>query len=233
MSRLVWERQDHHSGVDHGVLYFNNETLPWNGLISVEENTEESSSSERYLDGRRIVDRKTDDAFSAAVECFTYPERLVRHGDIFDMSYRSNKGPGYEIHLIYNALARVGKAKYVHAGSTSLSVDLATRPRAMPLLRAPSAHLIVDTNLAYPPMVTQLEAILYGTDDWAPRLPDPEELTALFDANSLFRVVDNGDGTATLTAPEEVFHWLNATHAVVDWPYVNKVASDTVRLRNF
>lgn len=234
MSRLTWEQKDYSAGVDRGALYFaDGEVVPWNGLISVDENTGELNSSVRYLDGRRIVNRLTDDAFTASVDCYTYPERLDRHRGIFDMSYRSAKGSGHEIHLIYNALARVGKAKYVYNAASSLQLDIATRPRPMPLLRAPSAHVIVDTSLAYPPIVDALEDILYGTADVAPRLPNPEELAELFDVNALFQVVDNGDGTATLTAPEEVFHWLSETHARVDWPYVNQVDEDTVRLRNF
>jgi hypothetical protein len=103
----------------------------------------------------------------------------------------------------------------------------------MPLLRSPSAHIIISTATAFPPAVTAVENVLYGDDNEDARFPDPEELVPIFDVNALFTVVDNGDGTATISAPDEVFTWLNDSQGVADWPYVNYVDEETVRIRNF
>lgn len=234
MTRLTWSDRDYYAGVDRGAIYFRGgEVEVWNGLIKVDEAPTDIRERVRYRDGRRTVNQRAEDAFAASVDCFSYPERLNAYGVVFDMSYRVKKSTGYEIHLVYNAMPRISGVKYAQRESSPLTVDLVTKPRAMPLLRAPSAHVIIDTELAYPPVVVEFEKLLYGEEHTNPRFPNPEELVDIFDVNALFQVVDNGDGTATISAPDEVFDWLTSTHAIVDWPYVNNVDSDTVRIRNW
>lgn len=234
MSRLTWTERKHYGGVDHGVVYSRNGSVEtWNGLISVTEKPSDIRERIRHRDGQKTINQRVSDSFSATVECWTYPQLLSNRRAIFDFSYRTQTSSGYEIHLVYNALANITGTQYAQDEASPLSFDIWTRARAMPLERMPSAHLIIDSSDAFPGAVAAFENVLYGDVDVAPRFPEPEELITIFDLNSLFQVVDNGDGTATLIAPDEVFEWFNAYEGRADWPYVNQVTPDTVRLRNF
>lgn len=238
MSRLTWTERKYHSGVDRGVVYSRDGSVEtWNGLISVAEKPTDIRERVRYRDGVRSINHRSEDSFAATIECFTYPLSLFstvpRTRPGFDMSYRTKTESGYEIHLIYNAVPRINGVTYKQNEHTPLTIDISTRPMMMPLSRAPSAHLIINTSTVYPGVLVEFEQVLYGGDDSDPRMPLPDDLISLFDVNALFRVIDNGDGTATLIAPDEVFEWFNATQGQVDWPYVNRVAPDTVRIRNF
>jgi hypothetical protein len=234
MSRLTWTERKHYGGVDRGAVYSRNGSVEaWNGLISVTEKPSDIRERVRHRDGMKTINQRVSDSFSATAECWTYPQLLSNHRTIFDFSYRSRTSTGYEIHLVYNALAHMTGVQYAQDEASPLTFDIWTRPRAMPLERMPSAHLIIDSSEAYPPVVAAFEDLLYGDGESDPRFPDPEELITIFDINALFQVVDNGDGTATISAPDEVFEWLSDTHAIADWPYVNNVDEDTVRIRNF
>lgn len=234
MSRLTWTERKYHSGVDRGAVYSRDESVEaWSGLISITEKPTDIRQRVRYREGVRVVNHRAEDSFSGTVECFTYPDWLLNSRLTFDMTYRIQTSGGYEIHLVYNASAYTTGRTYAQNETTPFTFDISTKPRQMPLLRAPSAHLIIDTSAAYPPVIVEFEKVLYGDETSDPRLPSPEEIIEIFDVNALFTVVDNGDGTATLSAPDEVFEWLNSTQAVVDWPYVNRVTDDTVRIRNW
>lgn len=234
MSRLTWMERDYQTGADRGVLYFHTgEVEVWNGLITVTEKPTDIFERVRYRDGVRFMNRRAEDSFSATIDCFTYPDAVLRPQSVFDMTYRVQTMKGHEIHLVYNAMARVPGGKYSQNEPSSFSLDISTKPRPMPMMRAPSAHLVIDTSTAYPPVVAEFENRLYGTDLQGPGVPTPDDIASIFDVNALFQVVDNGDGTATITAPDEVFEWLSTTQAIVDWPYVNNVDADTVRIRNW
>lgn len=235
MSRLTWDDRNYDLGADRGVVYLHNgEVEVWNGLTAVTEKPSDIRTRVRYRDGVRSLNQRAEDSYSATVECYTYPDAILGARTAFDMSYRVRTGKGYEIHLVYNAIARSTGAAYKQQDDlTPFTIDILTKPRVMPLLRSPSAHVIVDASKAYPPAVAAVETILYGDDHDEPRFPNPEDLVPIFDVNALFKVVDNGDGTATLTAPDDVFEWLSATEADVDWPYVNRVSEDTLRIRSF
>lgn len=234
MSRLTWTERKYYSGVDRGVVYSRSGSVEvWNGLISVAEKPSDIRTRVRYMDGRKTVNQRSEDSFAATIDCHTYPTVLTKTRAEFDLTYRVKTNNGYEIHIVYNALGRFAGGLYAQNETTPFTFDIFTRPKEMPLLRKPSAHLVIDTSLAYGPVVDKFEEVLYGTDLAEPRLPGPEEVVDIFDVNALFQVVDNGDGTATISAPDEVFAWFSATYAIVDWPYVTTVDEDTVRIRNF
>lgn len=235
MTRLTWDDRQHYGGCDRGVVYFQNgEAAVWNGLTAVTEKPSDLRTRVRYRDGQKSVNQRVEDSFSATVECFTYPDTVLGARTVFNMSYRVQTLKGYEIHLVYNAIARVTGAAYQQEDQiTPFTFDITTKPRPMPLERMPSAHLIIDTSTAFPGAVAEIEAVLYGSDVIQPRFPVPDDLVPIFDINAYFTVIDNGDGTATITAPDEIFEWLSETQAIADWPYVNSVDEETVRIRNF
>lgn len=217
MSRLTWDDRDYETGLDRGVFFpINGDGEVWNGLVSVQERSEELSSRVRYRDGVKVVNQRSEDSFSASVFTFALPSSF-RPREEFGFSYRVMTAAGYKIHIVYNAMAIKPGQAYGQTEISPLKVDISTRPMAI-LGAKPSAHLIVDTSVAYSWALEAFEDILYGSDMVDSRLPSPEELVELFEVNSILRVIDHGDGTFTITGPDEAIQMLDDTTFQITWP---------------
>jgi len=235
MTRLTWEARDYEIGVDRGVYYPREGAAEvWNGLVSVVENTPDISDRVRYVEGRKIAQHRREDSFSATVSAFSHPSSfLLNPRAPFGMSYRVETAKGHKIHLVYNALAHISGRNYGQADSPEpFNLNISTVPVAM-LDLMPSAHLIIDTADAYPGSVTQFEDVLYGNNDFDPRLPSPSEAFDIFELNALFKIIDNGDGTFTMEAPDEYIEWLSLTQVEAEWPRITTLDEDTYRIRSW
>lgn len=236
--------------------------VPWIGLIKVSENPNGGDARETYLDGIKIVNRSRPEDFKASIEAFTYPtefeecegaETLAnglratqQNRKMFGMSYRTKVGNdidslqhAYKIHLIYNALAAPTGKDYESLSDSSdpmtFSWDISTRPVRFedPFFGVRyTAHLVLDSRVIYPWALSAVEDVLYGTDTTSPRLPDPQELLGLFVDNALLKVVDNGDGTWTITGPDTAITDLGNDEFQIDWPSVVDVTDETVKISN-
>jgi hypothetical protein len=227
MTRLVWDKvteRDYEAGLDRGVFYpLNGPGHAWNGLTSVEESPSGGDARPRYLDGQKIADMRRNGEFLATVSAFTYP---VVSGDAlstskrpsrFSMSYRVQTETSYKLHLVYNALAAPSQRNYAYESTDPLSWSITTRGLSGPDNIVVS-HLILESDTAYPETMAALEAVLYG-DDWnVPRIPMPDEVFQIFEDNSILQVIDNGDGTFTVTGPDEAIQMLDATTFQISWP---------------
>ena len=85
MARLVWDKTGEHlyeTGVDHGVLYFPDQTgaykngVAWNGLISVSESPSGAEATGQYADNIKYLNLISADEFGATIEAYTYPEEF-------------------------------------------------------------------------------------------------------------------------------------------------------------
>lgn len=85
MARLVWDKTGEHlyeTGVDHGVLYFPDQTgaykngVAWNGLISVSESPSGAEATGQYADNIKYLNLISTEEFSATIEAYTYPEEF-------------------------------------------------------------------------------------------------------------------------------------------------------------
>lgn len=230
MTRLAWDERPYETGVDRGVFYPpNGEAEVWNGLTAVNESPSESEERTQYLDGIKYQRRRSVDSFSATVEAFTYPSSLLEYDDEthrlsprtlskeFGLSYRVMTEDGYKIHLVYNALARPTDRAYSYDTVSPFSWELTTRPTLI-FNGKFSAHLVIDSSVAYPSTMAELEDLLYGSDAETPHLPTPEEIMAVFESNAILTVVDNGDGTWTATGPNEAITLLPNNLFTIDWP---------------
>jgi hypothetical protein len=92
---------------------------------------------------------------------------------------------------------------------------------------ARTAHLILDTAVAYSSAVVDLEDVLYGTDETDPRLPEPQEVLDIFEANAILQIIDHGDGSFTAIGPDSVVQMLDATSFEISWPSVVILDADT------
>lgn len=85
MAKLVWDKTGEHlyeTGVDHGVLYFPDQTgaykngVAWNGLISVSESPSGAESTGQYADNIKYLNLISAEEFGATIEAYTYPEEF-------------------------------------------------------------------------------------------------------------------------------------------------------------
>lgn len=83
MARLEWDKTGEHlyeTGVDHGVLYFPDQTgaykngVAWNGLTSVTESPSGAEATGQYADNIKYLNLISAEEFGATIEAFTYPE---------------------------------------------------------------------------------------------------------------------------------------------------------------
>lgn len=221
MTRLKWNdntRRAYEVGADRGVYYpIDGPGEVWNGLTSVQESPSDDGISEHYLDGTKVQQRRRVGELEGVIEAYTYPEALTVAPRRFGLSYRAKTDTSYKIHLVYNVLAMPSDYSHQYDEVEPFSWSFTTKPVDIPGATA-SAHLIIDASQAYPSTITALEDFLYGSELESPRLPTPNELLTIFEETSLLRVVDNGDGSFTVTGPDDAIQMLDATTFQITWP---------------
>lgn len=231
MARLEWSavgERFYEAGVDRAVLYVDGAGYPWSGLISVDENPTGGEERAFYLDGEKYLSLSAREEFEATINAFYSPRAFdacdgvvaVRPGlfasqqrrKTFGLCYRTRVGNdieglnhGYKIHIIYNALASPTPRRYLTESSdtnpSTLSWSIKTKPVDIPDASR-SAHLVVDTTEAPAYVVSLLEDILYGNSSNDSRLPDPDEIAALFDDDTPFVVTDLGGGEFSIVGSD-------------------------------
>jgi hypothetical protein len=199
MARLIWDKVDerlYETGIDRGVLYipsspgYYDSAVPWNGLISVDEEFEDSDPEAHYFDGIKYLDTYPIYDFKVNLEAYTYPdefhafEGLAPFGvgiyaddqpsKIFGLSYRTlignSEGPTqhYKIHLLYHLTAvPQPMTNSTQKGSVEPLVfnwSISSVPERAPGYR-PTAHAIIDSRYLHPDLLQILEDYLYGSND--------------------------------------------------------------------
>jgi hypothetical protein len=210
-------------GVDRGVLYIEEAAVPWNGLISVDE-AGGGAASMIYRDGKIVMADIDASDFEANISSFFFPDEFsaclgipqVAEGlyvdnqkpKRFGMSYRSLIGSGttgdmfgYQIHLIYNCMASIGRRQRKTLTDTPdplvFDFNIVCTPVKLTGYR-PTAHYIIDTRELNASALKDLEDILYGKGVVEGRLPTATELFEMMSFGVIMRVHDNGDDTVTI-----------------------------------
>lgn len=208
--QIEWDKpgdRRYETGIDRGVLYAPDGAVPWNGLVSVLENTERDVKS-YYVDGVKFLDTAVVGAYSAKLQAFTYPDELEelmgslqfapgvfahdQRSKSFGLSYRTLVGNdidgtdhGYKLHLVYNVTAvPSGLAMNTLNASSDLSPfewSLTGVPATMFGIR-PTAHLSFHSAAMDPALLASIEEIIYGTEEIAATLPSVVELLTLVEA---------------------------------------------------
>lgn len=219
--------------------------IAWSGLVSLDEGGE-IATSVYYRDGIVYLADADASDFSARLKTLAYPRyfsRCLGFPEIadglfidgqkpkrFGFSYRSLVGSGsagdmfgYQIHLVYNAMASVGQRSRKSVGSSvdpvEFDFDLVCTPVKLPGFR-PSAHYVIDTRNMSASVLAQLEAILYGTDTIVGRLPTPTELYDIMNFGDAIRVTVHDPISIGLVYP------VNITTYTVEASYNNAYALD-------
>lgn len=252
MTRITWGDTGHRffsTGVDRGVLFLQNGSgVPWNGLVSVNEAPSGSDAVEAHFDGKKYHSRRSPEEFSGTIEAYTYPSEFeiflgqaVMHTaqarTPFNFSYRTRIGNddngvdhAYLIHIVYNVLIKPTQ-RTLQTISDSIDVsafswDFETNPLRMGKRRG--SHLIIDSRLAYPWALEELEAILYGSTTTTSKLPSPEFILQLFEDASILKVTNHGDGTVTIDGPDDIVKMVGTNlWQIGPWPSVIQIADHT------
>lgn len=256
---LTWDdagSRKFEAGVDRGVFYpLTGVGVPWNGLTSVKESVENEGSLVIYVDGQKVINKMQLGTFAANISAVTYPDELYPYDGyqaipqgqpqaLFNLSYRTlvgsdieNLSYGYRLHLIFNCLL-IPTAKSNDTITTSVDISdfewtLTTVPVATPYSRA-TAHFIIDSTVVEEASLIAIENILYGQDDGPdPRFPSVEEILAIFETNAIFTVVDNGDGTATITGPDDWVYEVAPDQWMISSPSVTFPEDPYVFVRSY
>lgn len=252
MTRITWGDTGHRffsTGVDRGVLFLQNGSgVPWNGLVSVNEAPSGSDAVQAHFDGKKYHSRRSPEEFSGTIEAYTYPSEFeiflgqaVMHTaqarTPFNFSYRTRIGNddngvdhAYLIHIVYNVLIKPTQ-RTLQTISDSIDVsafswDFETNPLRMGKRRG--SHLIIDSRLAYPWALEELEAILYGSTTTTSKLPSPEFILQLFEDASILKVTNHGDGTVTIDGPDDIVKMVGTNlWQIGPWPSVIQIADHT------
>jgi len=193
------------TGVDHGVLYpLSGNGVAWSGLTSISEKAGGAGVTSYYIDAVKYLDVAAFEDFEATLQAFSAPaEFAVCNGSkilapglfatnqprqTFGLSYRTRIGNdldgtdhGYKLHLVYNALAIPSDKAYSTINDstdlTASSWDISTVPiDVVDSGIKPTAHFVIDSTGSLPAALASLEAMLYGSDDNDPYLPDANDL---------------------------------------------------------
>lgn len=195
------------TGTDRGVLYpKTGEGVSWNGLLSVSEEPSGGEAKPYYFDGFKYLNLATAEEFVATIEAFSAPPEFgvcdgtaaIHNGlfitqqrrESFGFSYRTKIGNdldgadhGYKLHLVYNALSSPSQRSNTSIGDSlepmTLSWGITTAPPPISGFR-PSAHFIIDSLKTEEEVLVQIEDMLYGTSESAPRLPNIDEIISLY-----------------------------------------------------
>lgn len=209
MTQLEWNAPGERIfevGCDRGVFYPRNAPgVPWNGIVSVTEDADGGNLTAYFMDGEKYDRRASPINHKAVLEAYTYPAVAARHfGQLeinglvyshqrrlpFDFSYRTLIGNdilgaeySYRLNFVYNAMVAKpsSRARKTIAGGTdveTMSWDIDTIPEVVPGARA-TAYFSIDVHKITEMMLRTIEAIIYGSEVDAPRLPRPQELAAI------------------------------------------------------
>lgn len=209
MTRISWDvltDRTFELGVDHGVVYpLAGFGVPWNGLISVNENPDAGDVESYYRDGIKFINSQDPGDFAGSIEAFNTPEAMnicigiVSIGaglfvgqqpkKTFTLCYRTKLGDavvgdtlGYKLHIVYNVLLASSSKKYESQNEStsalSVSWDFTTKPVFITGAR-PSAHIVLDSRYIDSSIMTIIENNFYGTATTNPVSMNPSDLIAL------------------------------------------------------
>lgn len=219
---INWDNPDdrlYQTGCDRGAVYLEDGVaVAWNGLTGIDE-TGTGAASVLYRDGDIFYSEVEASDYTATIKAYFWPDEFGKCLGIpeitdglyvdnqkprkFNLTYRNLVGSGgrgdrfgYQIHLVYNALASVGtrvrRTRTREVQLEEFTFDLVATPVKMPGLR-PSAHYIIDTRNMDKTTVRDLEEILYTEG----RFPEPQELYDLMNFGDSIFFTNHGDGTWT------------------------------------
>lgn len=180
----------------------------WNGLMSVDEQPSGAEPTPLYANNKKYLELMSAEDFGMTIGAYTFPAGFRQCLGVkelapgvyvsqqnhvpFGMTYRTLIGNdtkknayGYKIHLVYGATAKPAEKsnKTVNESpeAAEMSWECSTTPVEVPNCE-PAAHIEIDSTTISAEKLAEIEAILYGSETAAARLPLPNELATLLAA---------------------------------------------------
>lgn len=179
--------------------------VAWNGLTSVSESPEGAEATDLYADDIKYLTLMSAENFKATIEAYTYPVEFeecdgsatIAKGVVigqqsrkpFGLCYRTAIGNdtdgnehGYKLHIVYGCQASPSEKQYSTINDSPEAITFSWEVNTTPVNvngKKPTATLIIDSTKADKAKLTELEAILYGSEQAEPRLPLPDEIATL------------------------------------------------------
>jgi hypothetical protein len=177
----------------------------WNGLMSVDEQPSGAEPTPLYANNRKYLELMSVEDFGMTIGAYTFPKGFrqclgvkelapgvyvsQQNHTPFGFSYRTLIGNdtektahGYKIHLVYGATAKPAeksnKTVNENPEAAEMSWECSTTPVEVPNCE-PASHIEIDSTTISKEKLAAIEAILYGSETTASRLPLPNELAQL------------------------------------------------------
>ena len=222
MANLEWTASSPSVGISHGAVYASDgRVYVWSGITAIAD-TSVQETARQYLDGQVQTISKPEGEYSATIKAYTYPEVLDGEPRFVGLTYRT----GSAIHLVYSPLVLSTGAQSWDTGSDSPSLvdfEFSVSTRVSP--GSSVSHVVVYLERANPSAVAELESFLYGTDSEDPRWPSIAWVVESFEAQTILRIVDHGDGTWTAIGPPEAIKMVSPTEFEISWPSAKPIDS--------
>lgn len=179
--------------------------VAWSGVTNISEKPTGAEATALYADNIKYLNLISNEDFEASIEAYMYPEEFeqcdgtatiatgVTIGQqkrkAFGLAYKTIIGNdtdgndhGYKLHLIYGATAAPSEKAYATVNDSpeaiTFSWELKTTPVSVNGFK-PTACVTIDSTKADATKLTELEKILYGSEEAAARLPLPDEIASL------------------------------------------------------
>lgn len=182
--------------------------VAWNGLTKVSEKPTGAEATDLYADDAKYLSLMSAEKFEASIEAYTYPDEFAecdgsaeiadgvfigqQDRKTFGMVYVTTYGNdvagdkyGEKIHIIYGAKASPSEKGYSTINDSpeaiTFSWELKTTPVAVTGMK-PTASLVIDSTKADSTKLAALKKVLFGDTNTDPRLPLPDEIAEMMEA---------------------------------------------------
>lgn len=179
--------------------------VAWNGLVGVSESPSGAEPTPLYADDTKYLNLMSAEEFGATVEAYTYPDAFAecdgsasigtgvmigqQSRKPFGLSYVTTIGNdtegvdhGYKIHIIYGCNASPSEKSYQTINDSPEAITFSWELTSTPVPvtgKKPTSTIVIDSTKITEAHLTAIEALLYGTESEAAKLPTPDELIAI------------------------------------------------------
>ena len=198
MSKLVWDavgERRYETGVDHGILFLNEDGaygngVVWNGLSNVTESPSGAEATAIWADNIKYLNLYSAEEYGLTIEAFTYPDEFKECNGManlatgvnigqqarksFALAYRTRIGTdldedaGEKIHIVYGCRAGTTQVSHATVNDSPEASQLSWEITTTPVPVEgfrPTSNVEIDSTLVNETKYKQLLAILEGTDD--------------------------------------------------------------------
>lgn len=177
----------------------------WNGLITATVSPSGAEATALYANNKKYVNLISAEEVAGTIEAYTYPEEfgecngekkladgvtITQQARIpFGFTFRNLIGndsegtkAGYIIHIIYGATASPSEDSNTTINDSPEAKTMSWEFNTTPVDVAgfePTAHLKIDSRTVPAEKLSQLEELLYGSDDEEASLPLPSAIATL------------------------------------------------------